>query len=52
MDRHTPRVMNDQPGRDLGRFRAGALPAGPLSLRLRPVAAGPQAGVVTGWITI
>ena len=32
--------MNDQPGRDLGRFRAGALPAGPLSLRLRPAAAG------------
>ena len=44
--------MNDQQGRGLGRFRAGALPAGPLSLRLRPVAAGPQAGVVTGWVTI
>ena len=37
---------------DLGRFRAEALAAGPLSLRLRPVAAGPQAGVVTDWVTI
>jgi len=45
-------MMNDQQGRGLGRFRAGALPAGPLSLRLRPVAAGPQAGVVAGWVTI
>ena len=44
--------MNDQPGRDLGRFRAEALPAGPLSLRLRPVAAGRRPGVVTGWVTI
>ncbi len=37
---------------ELGRFRAGPLPAGPMSLRCSLVSAGPQAAVVTDWVTI
>jgi hypothetical protein len=34
---------------DLGRFRSGPLPPGPLSLRLRPVGGAP---VVTDWLAL
>ncbi len=38
---------------ELGRFRAGPLPAGPMSLRCSPAPAGPAtAAVVTDWVTI
>jgi hypothetical protein len=37
---------------ELGRFRAGPLQAGPLSLRCRPDAQMSQPPVVTDWVTI
>ncbi len=37
---------------ELGRFSAGPLPAGPVSLRCRPGSAPDQPPVVTEWISI
>jgi hypothetical protein len=37
---------------ELGRFSASALPAGPVSLRLRQAAGQPRPAVVTGWLSI
>ncbi len=37
---------------ELGRFRSGPLPPGPLSLRLRPAAGTPGPAVVTDWVSL
>jgi hypothetical protein len=37
---------------ELGRFQSAALQAGPMSLRLHPATGGPQAAIVTDWVSI
>jgi hypothetical protein len=37
---------------ELGRFQAGPLHPGPVSLRLRPAAGGPGSTVVTDWLAL
>jgi hypothetical protein len=37
---------------ELGRFRSGPLPPGPLSLRLRPAPGAPGPEVVTDWVAV
>lgn len=37
---------------ELGRFRAGPLPAGPMSLRCSTVPRAPGAAIVTDWVSI
>jgi hypothetical protein len=37
---------------ELGRFRAGPVPAGPMSLRCSPASSGPGPVVVTDWVPI
>jgi len=37
---------------ELGRFRAGPLPAGPMSLRCSTVPGAPGAAIVTDWVSI
>jgi hypothetical protein len=37
---------------ELGRFQAGPLPAGPVSVRVRPAGAPPGQAVVTDWVSL
>lgn len=37
---------------ELGCFRSASLPAGPMSLRLRPAGHGPRPAIVTDWLSI